>query len=91
MTTNSEQHGDRADINDDQDHRQELGALQDEQAGGVEEGQDQEQHRMDRVARGDHHYAGGHDGEREDIEGQGLDDHRSHPYCIALVTRYLIS
>jgi hypothetical protein len=43
-----EQHRDRADIDDDQDHRQELGAQQHEQAGGVEEGQDQEQHRMHR-------------------------------------------
>ena len=43
-----EQHRDRADIDDDQDHRQELGAEQDEQAGGVDEGEDQEQHRVHR-------------------------------------------
>ena len=46
-----EQHRDRADIDDDQDHRQELGAEQQEQPGRVEEGEDQEQHRMHRVAR----------------------------------------
>ena len=46
-----EQHRDRADIDDDQDHRQELGAEQDEEAGGIEEGEDEEQHGMDRIAR----------------------------------------
>ena len=34
-----EEHGDRADIDDDQDHGQELSAQQHEKAGGVEEGQ----------------------------------------------------
>ena len=46
-----EQHRDRADIDDDQDHRQELGAGDQEQCRGVEERQDQEQHRMHRIAR----------------------------------------
>ena len=46
-----EQHRDRADIDDDQDHRQELGAHQHEQAGGVDEGQDQVQHRVHGIAR----------------------------------------
>ena len=43
-----EQHRDRADINDDQDHREKFGAHQHEQPGGVDEGEDQEQHRMHR-------------------------------------------
>ena len=41
-----EQHQHGADIDHDQNHRQELGAEQHEQAGGVEEGEDQEQHRV---------------------------------------------
>ena len=45
-----EQHRDRADIDDDQDHRQELGAHQQEQARRVDEGEDQEQHRMHGIA-----------------------------------------
>ena len=46
-----EQHRDRADIDDDQDHRQELGAEQHEQPRRVDEGEDQEQHRMHGVLR----------------------------------------
>jgi hypothetical protein len=38
-----EQHRDRADVNDHQQHREEFGAEQDEQARRVEEGKDQEQ------------------------------------------------
>ncbi len=41
----------KSDVDDHQDHRQELGAHQHEQPGRVEEGQDQKQHRMHRVAR----------------------------------------
>jgi len=48
-----EQHGHRTDIDDDQDHGDELGADQQEQRRGVEERQDQEQHRIDGIAR--HH------------------------------------
>ena len=54
-----EQHRDRADIDDDQDHRQKLGAQQQEQAGRVDEGEDQEQHRMHGIARRNHHQRGG--------------------------------
>ena len=50
-----EQHRDRADIDDDQDHRQELGAEQHEQPRRVDEGEDQVQHRMHRVFRRDDH------------------------------------
>src|SRR6202020_2374584 len=46
-----EQHRDRADIDDDQDHCQEFGPHQHEQAGGVHKGEDQKQHRMHGVAR----------------------------------------
>ena len=41
-----EQHGDRADINHDQDHRQEFGAHHHEQPGRVDEGEDEIEHRM---------------------------------------------
>ena len=44
-----EQHGHRADVDDHQDHGQELGAEQHEQPRRVEEGEDQEQHRVHRV------------------------------------------
>ena len=37
-----EQHGHRADVDDDEDHRQELGAQQHEEPGRVEEGEDQD-------------------------------------------------
>ena len=50
-----EENRDRADINDEQDHRQELGTCQKEQAGGVEERQDQEQHGINRIPRRNHH------------------------------------
>ena len=50
-----EEHGHGADIDDDQDHRDEFRADQHEQRGRVEEGQDQEQHRIDRVARDHDH------------------------------------
>ena len=53
-----EQHGDGADIDDHQDHRQELGSHQHEQAGRVDEGEDEEEYRRDRVARGDDHERG---------------------------------
>ena len=70
ITTNRNSTSDGADIDDDQDHRQELGAKQHEQACGIEEGEDQEQHRMHGVARGDHHEGRAeHDGS-EQIEEQ---------------------
>ena len=46
-----EQHRDGADIDDDQDQRQEFGAHEDEEARRIEEGQDQEQDRMNGIAR----------------------------------------
>jgi hypothetical protein len=45
-----EQHSDRADVDDDQQHGDELGPDQHHQTRRVEERQDQPQHRMDRVA-----------------------------------------
>ena len=69
------QHRDRADIDDDQNHRQELSPGDQEQGGGVEERQDQEQHRMHGIARqhdsrGQQHQNGG-----EQIE-EKIRDHR---------------
>ena len=49
------QHRDRADIDHDQDHREEFGAQQHEQARRVDEGQNEKQNRMHRIARRDHH------------------------------------
>src|SRR5207247_7080324 len=63
-----EEHGDRADIDDQQDHRQELGAGQHEQARRVDEGEDQEQHGMHGVAGRDHHEGGGHGDKGEEVE-----------------------
>ena len=59
------QHQNRADIDNDQDHGEELGAELHEQSGGIEEGEDQEQHGVDRVLHGDHHEgrAHAHDGD----------------------------
>ena len=50
-----EEHRNRADIDHEQDHRQELGAGQQEQTRGIEEGKDQEQHGMHRIAGRNHH------------------------------------
>ncbi len=41
ITTNRNSTADRADIDHDQDHRQEFGAQHHEQPGGVDEGEDQ--------------------------------------------------
>ena len=70
-----EQHGDRADIDDDQDHRQELGAQQHEQAGRVDEGEDEKQHRVHGIARGDDHDGRGHADAGEQIEEDRVEDH----------------
>ena len=60
--------GDRADIDHDQDHRQEFGPHQDEQSRRVDEAQDEKQHRMHRVARRDDHDGGGDRDRGEEIE-----------------------
>jgi hypothetical protein len=52
-----EQHGNRADVDDDQQEGEELGPDQQEQAGRVEESQDQPQHAVHRVSRHDRHHA----------------------------------
>jgi hypothetical protein len=46
-----EQHRHRADVDDDQQHGQELRAQQDEQAGRREEGEDQEEHAVHGILR----------------------------------------
>ena len=71
-----EEHRHRADIDDGEDHRQELGAGEHEQARGAEEGEDEEQHRMHRVARRNHHCGGGHRDRGEQVEGEDGDSHR---------------
>ena len=70
-----EQHRDRANVNDDENHRQELRPQQYEQGGGVEEGEDQEQDRVHGVARA-HHQDGSDDQNGcEHIEGDGRQNH----------------
>src|SRR5262249_16709981 len=64
------QHHHRADIDDDQDHGEELGAKLDEQASGIEKSQDQKQHGMHRVLHGDHHEGRRHANPGEEIEEQ---------------------
>jgi hypothetical protein len=64
------QHENRADIDHDEDHRQELGAKLHEQAGGIEESEDQEQHGVNRILHGNHHEGRAHAHNREQIEKQ---------------------
>ena len=47
--------GDRADIDDDQDHGEKLGPEEHEEPCSIEEGKNEEQHRVHRVARRDDH------------------------------------
>ena len=70
-----EEHRHGADIDDEQDHRQEFRTGQQEQPRCVEEGEDEEQHRVHRVARRDHHEGGCHGDKGEDIEKQSLETH----------------
>ena len=70
-----------ADIDHDQDHRQELGAEQHEQAGGVEEGEDQEQHRMHGVLRGDDH-----EGRADADRGEQIEEQRAQ-HAVVLAQR----
>ena len=65
-----EQHEHRADIDHDQDHRQELGPQQDEQAGCVEEREDQKQNRVHGILGADDHEGGAHQDRGEEIEEQ---------------------
>ena len=78
-----EQHRHGADVDDDQQHRQELGAEQDEHAGGVEEGENQPEHRVHRVPRGDHHQAAGEQQAGEQIEGKR--SHQRHSLSAAML------
>ena len=66
-----EQDRDCAHIDDDQDHRQELGPEDKEQAGGVHESQDQVQHRVHGIARCDHHEGGRDRDDAEQVEEEG--------------------
>ena len=71
-----EQHGDGADVDDDEDHRQELGAEQDEQPGGVEEGEDEEEHGVHGVLGHDDHHRRGDRKRRKQIEEARRQSHR---------------
>ena len=66
-----EQHHDRADIDHDQDHGDELGAEQHEQSRRVEEGKDEEQHGVHRIAHGDDH-----EGRRHADPGEKIEEER---------------
>jgi hypothetical protein len=66
-----EEHGHGADIDDQQDHRQELGAGEQEQSRRVDEGEDQIEHRMHGVAgRNDH------EGRRHRYQGEQMEEDR---------------
>ena len=52
-----EKHRDRADVDDDQQHCQELGTEQNKESGRIEERQDQEQHGMHGILREHDHRA----------------------------------
>ena len=70
-----EEHRHRADIDDEQDHGEELRARQQEETRGVDEGEDEEQHGMYRVLRPDDHERRRHCDESEQIEKQSLQTH----------------
>src|SRR5262245_42190620 len=70
-----EKYRDRADIDDDQDHREEFGANHHEQTGRVDERQNEKKNRMYRVSRSDHHHGAGHADAGKEIEKQRRDDH----------------
>src|SRR5262249_53292853 len=70
-----EKYRDRADIDDDQDHREEFGAHHHKQAGRIDERQNEKKNRMYRVSRSDHHHGAGHADAGKEIEEQRGDDH----------------
>ena len=63
-----EQRCDCADIHENENHPQKLGAHQHEQAGCVDEGQNQKQHGVHGIARHDHHDRGSHANAGKQIE-----------------------
>ena len=70
------QHRHRADIDDDQDHRQELRAHQQEQAGRADEGKNEEEDRMHRVPGDDDGESRRHQNRRKNPEEQSIGLHR---------------
>ena len=74
-----EQHRDRADVDDHQQHRDELGAEQQHQPRRVEEGDDQPQHAVHRIAREDHRDRRSDGQRREQVKGEGGDHEHPHP------------
>ena len=70
-----EENRDGADVNDQQDHRQELRPRQEEEAGGIKEHQDEEQDRMDRIPRRNNHERRRHRDKGEEIEKKSLQTH----------------
>ena len=70
-----EEDGDGADVDDHQDHGQELGAQQHEEAGGREEGRDQEEHRVHGIAGADHEQRRPQRRGRQNVEGYRLQGH----------------
>src|SRR5712671_330657 len=70
-----EQRRDCADIYENENHPQEFGAHQHEQAGRVDERQDQKQHGMHGITRHNHHDSRGHTDAGEQIKEQRGKDH----------------
>ena len=69
------QHGDRADVDHDQNHREELGAHHHEQAGRVHECKNEIKNGMHGIARRNHHDRAGHANTGEKIKEQRGHDH----------------
>jgi hypothetical protein len=87
-----EQHRDGADVNDDEDHRQELGPGDHEQAGRIDESHDKKQHRVNRIARDNHDERGGDHDRGEEIEERGGEIHErlgSNPSFETRLTAFL--
>ena len=74
-----EEHRDGANVDDDQDHRQELRTHKHEEAGRIDEGEDEVEHGVHGIAGGDHHEGGSHRHEGEDIEEDRRDIHTAIP------------
>src|SRR3984893_7539413 len=67
------------DIDNDENHGEELRAEQDKQAGRVDEGKDEEEHRVHRISGRDHHDSSCHARSGKEIKEQGRYNHGRLP------------
>src|SRR5262249_59066146 len=70
-----EKHKNRAEIDEDEDHRQDLRAQENEQGRRVDEGENEEQHRMYGIPRRNDHDGGGDAHAGKQVEKQRGEDH----------------